>query len=203
MICYLWILYHFLSFVCYLCIYIYRWCQISSKKKRKKRRSRKETMHFSCRLCIVESKMGKRQKDRRYIIINIFVFFTCRQSWRPVYHPTSSNMSAHNIPTNYKATSHAPTLNYADTAAPSESRFDTAYLTSIRAILKYACLVSERYILEELYCLLFFVLVALFYFTHLCGNNTTLFWRICISCCCCSTCYDISSSVYSYFWLST
>ncbi len=56
-------------------------------------------------------------------------------------------MNAHNTQTNYMTTGHAQSANYATPPAESESRIDTAYLLSLRAILKFACLVSEYFFL--------------------------------------------------------
>jgi hypothetical protein len=53
-------------------------------------------------------------------------------------------MNAHNITPHYTTPGHAQPINYGQPSpAPSvhESRIDKAYITSIRGILKFACLV--------------------------------------------------------------
>jgi hypothetical protein len=54
-----------------------------------------------------------------------------------------------NTQTNYMATSHAQSANYAAPPAESESRFNTAYILSVRGILKFACLVSEYFFIHS------------------------------------------------------
>ncbi len=58
-------------------------------------------------------------------------------------------MTAHNTQTNYMATSHAQASTYATPAEESGSSINTAYLLSLRGLLKLACLVSTLYIIRR------------------------------------------------------
>ncbi|CAF2115189.1 unnamed protein product [Rotaria magnacalcarata] len=60
-------------------------------------------------------------------------------------------MSAHNPPSNYKATIQTQSVQHTEAPPETESRIDKGYLISVRAILKYACL---------LFCFTAFVCVA-------------------------------------------
>lgn len=55
-------------------------------------------------------------------------------------------MNAQNTSSNYTATEYSQsTYGAPSSARETESRIDKAYLTSIRAILKFACLVSTHF----------------------------------------------------------
>jgi hypothetical protein len=60
-------------------------------------------------------------------------------------------MNAHNTTTSYMTAGHAHPVNYGQPAPPPpppvpESLVDKAYVTSIRGILKFACLVNELFL---------------------------------------------------------
>lgn len=56
-------------------------------------------------------------------------------------------MNAHNTTPNYMAPGHAQPITYGQPPPKAESRIDKAYITSIRGLLKIACLVSEEVLL--------------------------------------------------------
>jgi hypothetical protein len=53
-------------------------------------------------------------------------------------------MNAHNTTPHYTAPGNAHVINYGQPAPVPESRIDKAYITSIRGLLKFACLVNEN-----------------------------------------------------------
>jgi hypothetical protein len=53
-------------------------------------------------------------------------------------------MNAHNTTPNYMAPCHAQPTTYGQPPPVPESRIDKAYITSIRGLLKFACLVNEN-----------------------------------------------------------
>lgn len=86
-------------------------------------------------------------------------------------------MNAHNTTPHYTTPGQTPPITYGQPPPPpvSESRIDKAYVTSIRGILKFACLVIDKR--ERLFIELinvYFFLVIQFYCIHLCGINTTM-----------------------------
>jgi len=103
-------------------------------------------VRLSCRSHFVEVKEQKQRKERRRIIIDIFVFSSCRLRQQLVIINRRQIMNAQNTSTNYMGTGHAQsTLHVTPTPSESESRIDKAYILSIRGILKYACLVSKYF----------------------------------------------------------
>lgn len=52
-------------------------------------------------------------------------------------------MNAHNITPNYITPGHPQHVTYGQPPPKQESRIDKAYITSIRGLLKVACLVNE------------------------------------------------------------
>ena len=50
-------------------------------------------------------------------------------------------MNAHNTTPHYTTPGHTQPMTYGQPPAPRESRIDKAYITSIRGLLKLACLV--------------------------------------------------------------
>ena len=52
-------------------------------------------------------------------------------------------MNAHNTTPRYMTPGHPQTVNYGPPPPVPESRVDKAYITSIRGMLKFACLVNE------------------------------------------------------------
>ncbi len=53
-------------------------------------------------------------------------------------------MNAHNTTPNYMSPGHGQPITYVQAPPVSESRIDKAYITSIRGLLKVACLVNEN-----------------------------------------------------------
>ncbi|CAF2373781.1 unnamed protein product [Rotaria sp. Silwood2] len=90
---------------------------------------------------------------------------------------TTMNMNAHNTTPSYMIPGHPQHVSYGQPPPISESRIDKAYVTSIRGILKFACLIASSVTIH--YCRLpgqvAGGVMGIFAFIFLAANAVTIF----------------------------